>query len=183
MTVAVALTPEARAAEARSLIMLDQMFTANPADQSVAGMYDKQQRYALLSDAIELMGLKGGMKYLENPTSPPHQQKMQQMQEQGKQRDDFMKQMEMKKLELDERKVVTDEQKIQHDAVKVQIDEDRLLLDVQVAKNDFILRAQKVGDDAEKFDTDTALNAIELRHKMKVETIQAENQRKAMDGD
>lgn len=183
MTVAVALTPEARAAEARSLIMLDQMFTANPADQSVAGMYDRSQRYALLSDAIELMGLKGGMKYLENPMSPQYQQKMQQAQAQGQQRDEMMKQMEMKKLELEERKVVTDEQKVQQDAAKVQIDEDRLLLDVQVAKNDFILRAQKVGDDAEKFDTDTALNAIELRHKMKVETQNAENQRMAMDGD
>lgn len=108
---------------------------------------------------------------------------MQQAQAQGQQRDEMMKQIEMKKLELDERKVVTDEQKVQQDAAKVQIDEDRLLLDVQVAKNDFILRAQKVGDDAEKFDTDTALNAIELRHKMKVETINAENQRMAMDGD
>lgn len=183
MTVAVALTPEARAAEARSLIMLDQMFTANPADQSVAGMYDKQQRYALLSDAIELMGLKGGMKYLENPSAPEHQQKIQQMQQMGQQKEKMGHDMAMKELELKERKVVADEQKVQQDATKVQIDEDRLLLDVQIAKNDFILRAQEVGDNAEKFDTETALGAIELRHKMKVETQNAENQRMAMDGD
>lgn len=180
MTVAVALTPEARAAEARTLIMLDQMFTANPQDPTVAGMYDKPQRYALLSDAIDLMGLKGGMRYLESPMSQQHQQKMQQAQQQAQQRDQMMQQMEMKKLELEERKVVTDEQKLNFDAAKVQIDEDRLLLDVQIAKNDFILKAQEAGDSAEKFDTDTALHAMELRHRMKVETIQAENQRIAM---
>jgi len=180
MTVAVALTPEARAAEARTLIMLDQMFTANPQDPTVGGMYDKPQRFALLADAIDLMGLKGGMRYLESPMSPQHQQKMQQAQMQGQQREEMMRQMEMKKLELEERKVVTDEQKLNFDAAKVQIDEDRLLLDVQIAKNDFILKAQQVGDEAEKFDTDTALNAMQLRHRMKVESMQAENQRMAM---
>lgn len=182
MDVAVALTPDARAAEARTLTMLDQMWTANPQDPTLNGMYQAPQRFALLSRAIDLLGLKGGDKYLLSPMSPEYQQGMQQNQQQAQQREQMAQQFEMKKIELEERKVVVDENKSQIDAAKLQIDEDRLLLDVQVAKNDFILKAQKVGDEAEKFDTDTALNAMELRHRMKVETIQAENQRMAMAG-
>lgn len=180
MDVAVALTPDARAAEARTLTMLDQMWTANPQDPTLNGMYQAPQRYALLSRAIDLLGLKGGDKYLLSPMSPEYQQGQQQNQQMAQQREQMAQQFEMKKLELEERKVVVDENKSQIDAAKLQIDEDRLLLDVQVAKNDFILKAQQVGDEAEKFDTDTALNAMELRHRMKVETIQAENQRMAM---
>lgn len=180
MDVAVALTPDARAAEARTLTMLDQMWTANPQDPTLNGMYQAPQRYALLSRAIDLLGLKGGDKYLMSPMSPEYQQGQQQNQQMAQQREQMAQQFERKKLELEERKVVVDENKSQIDAAKLQIDEDRLLLDVQVAKNDFILKAQQVGDEAEKFDTDTALNAMELRHRMKVETIQAENQRMAM---
>ena len=180
MDVAVALTPDARAAEARTLTMLDQMWTANPQDPTLNGMYQAPQRYALLSRAVDLLGLKGGDKYLLSPMSPEYQQGQQQNQQMAQQREQMAQQFEMKKLELEERKVVVDENKSQIDAGKLQIDEDRLLLDIQVAKNDFILKAQQVGDEAEKFDTDTALSAMELRHRMKVETIQAENQRMAM---
>ena len=181
MEVAVALTPDARAAEARTLTMLDQMWTANPQDPTLGGMYQVPQRYALLARAMDLMGLKGADKYLLSPMSPEYQQGQQQQQQMAKQREQMAQQFEMKKIELEERKVVVDEQKGQIDAAKLQIDEDRLLLDIQVAKNDFILKAQKTGDEAEKFDTDTALHAMELRHRMKVETIQAENQRMAME--
>jgi cellobiose-specific phosphotransferase system component IIB len=182
MEVAVALTPDARAAEARTLTMLDQMWTANPQDPTLGGMYQVPQRYALLARAMDLMGLKGADKYLLSPMSPEYQQGQQQQQQMAQQREQMAQQFEMKKIELEERKVVVDEQKGQLDAAKLQIDEDRLLLDIQVAKNDFILKAQKTGDEAEKFDTDTALHAMELRHRMKVETIQAENQRMAMEG-
>lgn len=180
MDVAVALTPDARAAEARTLTMLDQMWTANPQDPTLNGMYQAPQRYALLSRAVDLLGLKGGDKYLLSPMSPEYQQGQQQNQQMAQQREQMAQQFEMKKLELEERKVVVDENRGQIDAGKLQIDEDRLLLDIQVAKNDFILKAQQVGDESEKFDTDTALSAMELRHRMKVETMQAENQRMAM---
>lgn len=180
MDVAVALTPDARAAEARTLTMLDQMWTANPQDPTLNGMYQAPQRFALLSRAVDLLGLKGGDKYLLSPQSPEYQQGMQQNQQQAQQREEMGHQMEMKKLEFEDRKVAANEQKVQIDAAKLQIDEDRLLLDIQIAKNDFILKAQTVGDESEKFDTDTALSAMELRHRMKVETIQAENQRMAM---
>jgi hypothetical protein len=181
MEVAVALTPDARAAEARTLTMLDQMWTANPQDPTLGGMYQVPQRYALLSRAMDLMGLKGADKFLLSPQTPEYQQGQRQAAQKAEQDKQMAQQFEMKKLEFEDRKVATGEQKVQIDAAKLQIDEDRLLLDIQIAKNDFILRAQQVGDEAEKFDTDTALSAMELRHRMKVETIQAENQRMAME--
>lgn len=180
LEVAVALTPDARAAEARTLTMLDQMWTANPQNPTLNGMYDTPQRYALLSRAMDLMGLKGADKFLLAPMSPEYAQKMQAQQQQAQQQQEMLHQMEMKKLEFEERKVVVDEAKVEIDATKLQIEEDRLLLDVSVAKNDFILKSQEAGDKAEKFDTDTALEAMALRHRMKVETMQAENQRMAM---
>ena len=173
MTVAVALTPDARAAEARTLTMLDQMWTANPQDPTLGGMYQVPQRYALLSDALDMLGLKGGAKYLLPPMSPEYQQGQQQQQQQAEQMRQFQMQMDAKKAELEERKVVVDE-------TKAQIDEDRLLLDIQTAKNEFMLKAQETSDKSEKFDTDTALAAMELRHRMKVETEQARNQAAAM---
>lgn len=181
MTVAVALTPEARAAEARTLTMLDQMWTANPQDPTLGGMYDKPQRYALLSDALDLMGLKGGMRYLENPASPQHQQKMQQSQQQMQQKEEMGHQMAMKELELKERQVMTDEQRVQIEVVKAQIDQDRLLLDAEVAQNDFTLKAQEIGDKADMDDVDTTIKAVEVKHKMRIDEIQAENQRMAME--
>ena len=180
MTVAVALTPEARAAEARTLVMLDQMFTANPQDPTVGGMYDKPQRYALLADAIDLMGLKGGMRYLESPMSPEHQQKMQAQGQQAQQREQMAQQMEMKKLELEERKVVTTEQKVQIDAGMAQINQDRLLLDIEIANNNFTLKAQELGEKADQSDVDATLKSIDLKHKMKIDEMQAVNQRLGM---
>lgn len=184
MTVAVALTPEARAAEARTLTMLDQMFTANPQNPNVNGLYDTNQRYAVLSDAIDLLGLKGGMKYLDNPMSPEFQQKTQQQQQQGKQQQDMAHQMEMKKLELDERKVVVGER-------GADVAEARLVLDAEVANGDFSTKAQKMLDDAEQADSELAINIAQLRHKKETDmaniAIQAqgmvENQQKGQGDD
>ena len=172
MTVAVALTPEARAAEARTLMMLDQMFTANPNDPTVGGMYDKPQRYALLADALDLMGLKGGMRYLESPMTPEHQQKVQQAEQQAEQQKQLVQQVEFKKLELEERKVAADEAKVQLDAERVKTDIERLTFDMEKESNDFVIRSRKTVADEQKQEIDLALKAMETKAEIELEAEQ-----------
>ncbi len=173
MDVAVALTPDARAAEARTLTMLDQMWTANPQNPTLNGMYDTQQRYALLSDAVELMGLKGGNRYLLPPMAPEYQQKMQAQNQQAQQQQQIAQQFEMKKIELEERKVMTDER-------RAGVEEGKLVLEAEKASNEFSIKAQDILKQIDKDEADMALKAVELRNDFTVRKQQADNQRMAM---
>ena len=173
MDVAVALTPDARAAEARTLTMLDQMWTANPQNPTLNGMYDSQQRYALLSDAVELMGLKGGNRYLLPPMAPEYQQKMQAQNQQAQQQQQIAQQFEMKKMELEERKVMTDER-------RAGVEEGKLVLEAEKASNEFSIKAQDILKQIDKDEADMALKAVELRNDFTVRKQQADNQRMAM---
>lgn len=173
MDVAVALTPDARAAEARTLTMLDQMWTANPQNPTLNGMYDTQQRYALLSDAVELMGLKGGNRYLLPPMAPEYQQKMQAQNQQAQQQQQIAQQFEMKKIELEERKVMTDER-------RAGVEEGKLVLEAEKASNEFSINAQEILKQIDKDEADMALKAVELRNDFTVRKQQADNQRMAM---
>lgn len=157
MDVAVALTPDARAAEARTLMMLDQMFTANPQNPTVNGMYDTAQRYSLLARAIDLMGLKGGDKFLLSPMSPEYGQKMQQQGQQAEQQTQMQQQLEFKKAELEERKVMVDER-------KAAVDEGRLILEAEKASNELSVKMQEMIDKADKEEADLVLNAARFQH-------------------
>lgn len=157
MDVAVALTPDARAAEARTLTMLDQMWTANPQDPTLGGMYQAPQRYALLSRAVDLMGLKGGDKYLLSPMSPEYKQGQQQAAQQAQQMQQMGQMAEMKKLELDERKVMVDER-------KAAVDENRLMLEAERLNIDVSMKSEEMRAKADSDTADLILKAAELRH-------------------
>lgn len=157
MDVAVALTPDARAAEARTLTMLDQMWTANPQDPTLNGMYQTQQRFALLARAVDLMGLKGGDKYLMSPMSPEYQQGQQQNAQQAEQQKQMAQQIEMKKLELDERKVMVDER-------GAAVAEEKLVLEAEKIGVELSTKAQEMIAKQEKDSADLILKAAEFRH-------------------
>lgn len=157
MDVAVALTPDARAAEARTLTMLDQMWTANPQDPTLNGMYQTQQRFALLARAVDLMGLKGGDKYLLSPMSPEYQQGQQKNAQQAEQQKQMAQQIEMKKLELDERKVMVDER-------GAAVAEEKLVLEAEKIGVELSTKAQEMIAKQEKDSADLILKAAEFRH-------------------
>ena len=157
MSVAVALTPDARAAEARTLTMLDQMWTANPQDPTLNGMYQTQQRFALLARAIDLMGLKGGDKYLLSPMSPEYQQGQQQNAQQQQQQQQMAQQIEFKKLELDERKVMVSER-------GAAVAEEQLVLEAEKIGVELSTKAQEMIAKQEKDSADLILKAAEFRH-------------------
>lgn len=162
MDVAVALTPDARAAEARTLTMLDQMWTANPQDQTLGGMYQTQQRFALLARAVDLMGLKGGDKYLMSPMSPEYQQGQQQNQQQAEQQKQMAQQIEFKKLELDERKVMVDER-------RAGVEEEKLVLEAEKIGVELSTKAQEMIAKQEKDSADLILKAAEFRHEQQTD--------------
>jgi|694.fasta_scaffold17323_9 hypothetical protein len=162
MDVAVALTPDARAAEARTLTMLDQMWTANPQDQTLGGMYQTQQRFALLARAVDLMGLKGGDKYLLSPMSPEYQQGMQQNQQQAEQQKQMAQQIEMKKLEFEERKVMVDER-------RAGVEEEKLVLEAEKIGVELSTKAQEMIAKQEKDSADLILKAAEFRHEQQTD--------------
>ena len=157
MEVAVALTPDARAAEARTLIMLDQLFTTNPQNPTLNGMYDTPQRYALLARAMEMMGLTGGDRFLLTPQSPEYVQKMQQQGQQAQQQQQMAQQMEFKKVELDERKVMVDER-------RATVDENRLLLDAEKVNVEAVMKDIESRQKADKDAADMIIKAAELQH-------------------
>ena len=157
MDVAVALTPDARAAEARTLTMLDQMWTANPQDPTLGGMYQTQQRFALLARAVDLMGLKGGDKYLLSPMSPEYQQGQQQNAQQAEQQKQMAQQIEMKKLEFEERKVMVDER-------RAGVEEEKLVLEAEKIGVELSTKAQEMIAKQEKDSADLILKAAEFRH-------------------
>lgn len=157
MDVAVALTPDARAAEARTLTMLDQMWTANPQDPTLNGMYQAQQRFALLARAVDLMGLKGGDKYLLSPMSPEYQQGQQQNAQQAEQQKQMAQQIEFKKLELDERKVMVDER-------GAAVAEEKLVLEAEKIGVELSTKAQEMISKQEKDSADLIMKAAEFRH-------------------
>ena len=100
MTVAVALTPEEQQAEAQKLLTLDTQFTSNPADPTVGGLYGQQQRHALLSRAFELLNIKDGAAFLQDPNDPQFQQQQQQMQQMQQQQQQAQDQMQMEQLQF-----------------------------------------------------------------------------------
>lgn len=157
LEVAVALTPDARAAEARTLTMLDQMWTANPQNPTLNGMYDTPQRYALLSRAMDLMGLKGADKFLLAPMSPEYGQKMQQQSQQAQQQQQMAQQMEMKKIELDERKVIVAER-------GAGVDENRLLLEAEKLNVEVTFKGQEGRTKADNEAAKLMLDAAKLKH-------------------
>jgi hypothetical protein len=122
MTVAVALTPEEQQAEAQKLLALDTQFTSNPADPTVGGLYGQQQRHALLSRAFELLNIKDGAAFLQNPNDPQYQQQMMEMQQMQQQQQQAQEQLQMQQMQfqaqLADRQTAVAEGQLELDALK-----------------------------------------------------------------
>lgn len=132
MTVAVALTPEEQQAEAQKLLTLDTQFTSNPADPTVGGLYGQQQRHALLSRAFDLLNIKDGARFLQDPNDPQFQQQQQQMQQQQQQmqQQEMARQQEIEKFQagMTARQVSVMEGQLELDVVKEQ---NRMMLELE----------------------------------------------------
>ena len=128
MTVAVALTPEEQQAEAQKLLTLDTQFTSNPADPTVGGLYGQQQRHALLSRAFELLNIKDGASFLQDPNSPEFQQMQQQQQQMQQEMQARQEEMEKFNAGMTARQVSVLEGQLELDVVKEQ---NRMLLELE----------------------------------------------------
>lgn len=128
MTVAVALTPEEQQAEAQKLLTLDTQFTSNPADPTVGGLYGQQQRHALLSRAFELLNIKDGASFLQDPNSPEFQQMQQQQQQMQQEMQARQEEMEKFNAGMTARQVSVLEGQLELDVVKEQ---NRMMLELE----------------------------------------------------
>jgi len=122
MTVAVALTPEEQQAEAQKLLTLDTQFSSNPADPTAGGLYGQQQRHALLSRAFELLNIKDGAAFLQDPNDPAYQQQQMQQQQMQQQQQQAQEQMQMEQMQfqaqLADRQTAVVEGQLELDALK-----------------------------------------------------------------
>jgi hypothetical protein len=159
MTVAVALTPEEQQAEAQKLLTLDTQFTSNPADPTVGGLYGQQQRHALLSRAFELLNIKDGAAFLQDPNSPEFQQMMQQQQQQMQQQQQEQMQMQMHQAEFQ-----ADMQSRQ-----VSVLEGQLELDILKEQNRTVFDRQKQEHTEENADSKLLMEAEKMKHDMAIQ--------------
>mgnify|MGYP003674498846 FL=1 len=132
MTVAVALTPEEQAQEAQMLLSLDSQFTMNPQDPNLGGLYGPSQRHAMISRAFELLNIKEGASYLQDPNDEAYQQQQQQQAEEQKALDEAAKaraeEVEKFNAGMTARQVAVLEGQLELDVVKEQ---NRLMIDLE----------------------------------------------------
>jgi hypothetical protein len=124
----VALTPEEQANEAQMLLSLDQQFSMNPQDPSVGGLYGPQQRHALLSRAFDLLNIKDGASFLQDPNDPGFQQQQQQMQQQQQEMQARQEEIEKFNAGMTARQVSVLEGQLELDVVKEQ---NRMILELE----------------------------------------------------
>lgn len=132
MTVAVALTPDEQAQEAQMLLSLDSQFTMNPQDPNLGGLYGPSQRHAMISRAFELLNIKEGASYLQDPNDEAYQQQQQQQAEEQKALDEAAKaraeEVEKFNAGMTARQVAVLEGQLELDVVKEQ---NRLMIDLE----------------------------------------------------
>lgn len=159
MSVAVALTPEEQMKEAQLLLSLDQQFTMNPNDPTLGGLYNQQQRHALISRAFELMNVKGGNQFLADPNSPEFQQMVAQQQEQAQLAQQRQEEVEKFQAGITARQVAVMEGQLELEVVKEQnrmllemekqefteeTDEARLVLETEKTRHDMQMRDEEL---------------------------------------
>ena len=167
MTVAVALTPEEQQKEAQMLLTLDTQFSSNPADPTVGGLYGQQQRHALLSRAFELLNIKDGANYLQNPNDPAYQQQQQQMQQMQQQQQQAQEQMQMEQMQFQAQ--LADRQ--------TAVVEGQLELDALKEANRVQLEALKQEFHEENEETKTMIDVKQHAHKVEMDEEELELER------
>ena len=159
MTVAVALTPEEQAKEAQMLLSLDQQFSMNPQDPSVGGLYGPQQRHALLSRAFDLLNIKEGRSFLQDPNDPGFQQQQQQMQQQQQEMQARQEEIEKFNAGMTARQVSVLEGQLELDVVKEQ---NRMMLELEKQEFTEEEKEARLMLDTEKHLHDIERNQAEL---------------------
>jgi hypothetical protein len=92
----VALTPEDSQAKAQALLMMHSMLTQDP---SVAPLYQLNNKYSVLTRAMDLMGLRSPA-YISNPETPQVQQSIAAQSQQEKAMQDMQMQMQHMMLDM-----------------------------------------------------------------------------------
>ena len=159
MTVSVALTPDEKKQEAQLLLSMDGQFAMQP-DPTLGGLYSQNQRYALLARAYELLGIKEGGMFIQNPQDPNFQQQMQQQQQQ----------MEEEQAKQEQQTVF----QAGMTARQVAVMEGQLELEITKEANRFLMETQKQTHTEEQEETELLLKAELQQHKMEVDDKELE---------
>jgi hypothetical protein len=96
LIVDVALTPEDSNAKAGALLQMHGILSQDP---TMAALYDLPNKYAVVSRAMDLMGLRSPA-YLSNPASPEVQKKMQQAQMEKQKMEQMQQQIMQMQMQL-----------------------------------------------------------------------------------
>ena len=158
MTVAVALTPEEQAKEAQMLLSLDSQFTMNPQDPNLGGLYGPSQRHAMISRAFELLNIKEGAAYLQDPNDEAYQQQQQEQQEQEQQQQEQADQMAQYQAEF----------QAEMQSRQVSVMEGQLDLDILKEQNKTVFDRQKQEHKEETEDSKLLLDAEKMKHDIKM---------------
>ena len=158
MTVAVALTPEEQAKEAQMLLSLDSQFTMNPQDPNLGGLYGPSQRHAMISRAFELLNIKEGASYLQDPNDEAYQQQQQEQQEQEQQQQEQADQMAQYQAEF----------QAEMQSRQVSVMEGQLDLDILKEQNKTVFDRQKQEHKEETEDSKLLLDAEKMKHDIKM---------------
>ena len=167
MSVAVALTPEEQQQEAQMLLALDTQFSSNPADPTVGGLYGQRQRHALLSRAFDLLNIKDGASFLQDPNDPQYQQMMQQQQQEIQ-----MQQQEQQQLQMQQAEFQAEMQSRQ-----VSVLEGQLELDILKEQNKTVFERQKQEHSEENADSKLLMEAEKMKHDMAIQSAELELER------
>ena len=159
MTVAVALTPEEQAQEAQMLLSLDSQFTMNPQDPNLGGLYGPSQRHAMISRAFELLNIKEGASYLQDPNDEAYQQQQQEQQEQEQQQQEQADQMAQYQAEF----------QAEMQSRQVSVMEGQLDLDILKEQNKTVFDRQKQEHKEETEDSKLLLDAEKMKHDIKMD--------------
>ena len=164
MTVAVALTPDEQAKEAQMLLSLDSQFTMNPQDPNLGGLYGPAQRHAMISRAFELLNIKEGASYLQDPNDEAYQQQQQQQAEEQQALDEAAKaraeEVEVFNAGMTARQVAVLEGQLELDVVKEQ---NRMLVDLEKQEFNEEEKEARLMLETEKQVHDMEMSEAELR--------------------
>ena len=159
MTVSVALTPDEKKQEAQLLLSMDGQFAMQP-DPTLGGLYSQNQRYALLARAYELLGIKEGGMFIQNPQDPNFQQQMQMQQQQMEEEQQKQEQQTVFQAGMTARQVA--------------VMEGQLELEITKEANRVMSEGHKQQHSEEMDETELLLKAELQKHKMEVDEKELE---------
>lgn len=156
LIVDVALTPEESEVKARALLQMHQLMGADPQMQPIYGI---EQKYAVFSRALDLMGCKSPA-YLANPQTPQVQQQMQVQIQKSQEMEQMQKQLAGMQVQLQTFSEETKRLRVMLDAENKQ---ERLDLDTQKAADEQALNEREFEHDKKMDYAEVAIEATQKR--------------------